>query len=115
MLGYELIHFDRLAVKEFICELIRCEFLFFRLRRPLACNKVDIDRFIERELKPPQAAVAANLQCPFDRSGNSYMVGAPVKIQDDVYGAEKLEVEGVARWNEQPQPILIPVEPQSAS
>ena len=59
--------------------------------------------------------MAANPQGPFDLSGNSYMVRMPVEVQDDVDRAQKLEVKGVARWNELPQPILIPVEPESAS
>ncbi len=36
LLGYELIHFDHLAVKEFIYEFIRFEFLFFSSRASVA-------------------------------------------------------------------------------
>jgi hypothetical protein len=115
LLGYELIHFDHLAVKEFICEFIWYEFLFFGLGHPFVCNQVDVNGFIESESKPAQAAVAANLQGSFDLSGNSRMVRMPVEVEDDVHWAKKLEVKRVAGREELPKPILIPVEPESAS
>jgi hypothetical protein len=115
LLGYELIHFDHLAVKEFIYEFICFEFLFFSPGCAFVCNQVDVDGFIDRESKPPKTSVAANLERPFDLSGNSCMVRMPVEVEHDVDGAQKLEVERVARWKELSEPILIPVDPESAS
>jgi len=43
------------------------------------------------------------------------MVRMPVEVEHDVDGAQKLEVERVARWKELSEPILIPVDPESAS
>jgi hypothetical protein len=115
LLGHEPLHFDHFAVKEFIQEFIRFELLFFVSGHPLVCDQVDVHRLIERKRKGPKAAMTANLQRTCDFPGNSYMVRVPVQVQDDVDGAEKLEVERVVGWKKLPQPVFIPVEPESAT